>query len=117
MHKGFQIKRFEEERPCGFVPLAGLIEGGASTRRQTACRDRQIVRLQRQSILGTNSCSLRAAVQRGYVGAVSQSVSGKILTVSEADVADFMERYVFTPKLASELGKLSLISGAGSQLE
>lgn len=56
------------------------------------------------SLLGTNSCSLRAAVQRGYVAAVSQSVSGKILTVSEADVVNFAERYVFTPKLASECG-------------
>lgn len=55
-------------------------------------------------LLGTNSCSLRAAVKTGYVRAVSQSVAGKILTVSETDVAAFAARYVFTPKLASESG-------------
>lgn len=56
------------------------------------------------SLLGTNTCSLRVVVQQGYVRAMSRSVTGKILTVSEADVLQFAERYVFTPKLASECG-------------
>lgn len=63
------------------------------------------------SLLGTNSCSLRAIVQRGYVRATSQSSVGKILTVSEADVFAFAEAYAFTPRLASESG-LSPVSVA-----
>lgn len=53
---------------------------------------------------GTNSCSLRAVVEVGFVRAARRSVTGKILTVVEDDVARFSERYVFTPKLASENG-------------
>lgn len=55
-------------------------------------------------VLGTNSSSLRAAVELGHVKAASRSATGKILTVIEDDVVAFAQRYVFTPKLAAELG-------------
>jgi len=55
-------------------------------------------------ILGTNSASLRAAVEDGHVRAASRSATGKILTVIEEDLLTFAQRYVFTPKLAAELG-------------
>ena len=55
-------------------------------------------------ILGTNSCSLRAAVEAGYIRASTRSAADKILTVVEADVDTFSSRYIFTPKLASQLG-------------
>ena len=55
-------------------------------------------------MLGTNSSSLRAAVEEGHVRAASRSTTGKILTVIEEDVVAFARRYVFTPKLSSELG-------------
>jgi hypothetical protein len=61
------------------------------------------------ALLSTNSCSLRAVVEAGFVRAVRRSVTGKVLTVVEDDVARFGERYIFTPKLASENG-LSAIS-------
>lgn len=55
-------------------------------------------------ILGTNSSGVRAAVEEGHVRAASRSQTGKILTVIEDDVVAFAQRYVFTPKLAAELG-------------
>lgn len=55
-------------------------------------------------ILGTNSSSLRAAVDAGHIRSASRSATGKVLTVVEADVLAFAERFVFTPKLAAELG-------------
>ncbi|WP_396595799.1 hypothetical protein [Brevundimonas sp. R86498] len=55
-------------------------------------------------ILGTNSFSLRAAVEAGYIRASTRSATDKILTVVEADVHAFSSCYIFTPKLASKLG-------------
>ncbi len=55
-------------------------------------------------ILGTNSSSLRAAVDAGHIRSASRSATDKVLTVIEADVLAFAERFVFTPKLAAELG-------------
>ncbi|MFN4297251.1 MAG: hypothetical protein ACK4FB_10450 [Brevundimonas sp.] len=55
-------------------------------------------------ILGTNSSSLRAAVEAGFIRASTRSATDKILTVVEADVDAFSSRYIFTPKLASKLG-------------
>jgi hypothetical protein len=43
-------------------------------------------------------------VEAGHVRAASRSATGKILTVIEDDVVAFAQRYVFTPKLAAELG-------------
>ena len=60
-------------------------------------------------ILGTNSSSLRAAVDAGHIRSASRSATDKVLTVIEADVLAFAERFVFTPKLAAELG-LSAVS-------
>ena len=56
------------------------------------------------ALLGTNSSSLRAVVEMEFVRAARQSVTGKTLTVVEDDVVRFNERYVFTPRLASENG-------------
>ncbi len=55
-------------------------------------------------ILGTNSSSLRAAVDAGHIRSASRSASDKVLTVVEADVLAFAVRFAFTPKLAAELG-------------
>lgn len=55
-------------------------------------------------ILGTNSSSLRAAIDAGYIRSATRSATDKVLTVFEADVLAFAERFVFTPKLAAELG-------------
>jgi hypothetical protein len=47
---------------------------------------------------------LRAAVDAGHIRSASRSATDKVLTVVEADVLAFAERFVFTPKLAAELG-------------
>lgn len=40
----------------------------------------------------------------GHIRSASRSATDKVLTVVEADVLAFAERFVFTPKLAAELG-------------
>lgn len=55
-------------------------------------------------ILGTNSSGIRAAVDAGYITAQNRSITDKVLTVVESDVLEFASRFVFTPKLASEVG-------------
>lgn len=55
-------------------------------------------------LLGTNSSGLKAAVDAGLIRAARRSRTDKVLTVVETDVLEFVDKYVFTPKLASELG-------------
>lgn len=94
--------------PCGRPSALSTIEDAARLPQRPTGSPRlaagAIYTHTASGILGTNSASLRAAVEDGHVRAASRSTTGKILTVIEEDVAAFARRYVFTPKLAAELG-------------
>lgn len=94
--------------PCGRASTPSMLEGAHRLAKRPHGSPRltagAIYTHTASGILGTNSSGLRAAVEEGYVRAASRSRTGKILTVIEDDVVAFAQRYVFTPKLAAELG-------------
>jgi hypothetical protein len=94
--------------PCGRASAPSMLEGAHRLAKRPTGSPRlaagAIYTHTASGILGTNSSSLRAAVEAGHVRAASRSATGKILTVIEDDVVAFAQRYVFTPKLAAELG-------------
>ena len=94
--------------PCGRASTPSMFEGAHRLAKRPHGSPRltagAIYTHTASGILGTNSSGLRAAVEEGYVRAASRSRTGKILTVIEDDVVAFAQRYVFTPKLAAELG-------------
>lgn len=54
--------------------------------------------------LGTNSASLRFAIDQGFIGVTKMTVRGSVSALKEKDVVAFSQRYVFTPRLSTETG-------------
>lgn len=56
------------------------------------------------SFLGTNTASLRAAIENGLLSAARVSARGSVIAAYAGEVRRFAVDYAYTPKLSSELG-------------
>ena len=54
--------------------------------------------------LGTNSASLRVAIDNGLITAIKTTLRGSVSVLDREEVLSFSGKYVFTPKLSSETG-------------
>lgn len=54
--------------------------------------------------LGTNSASLRFAIDQGFIGVTKMTVRGSVSALEEEGVMAFSRKYVFTPQLSTETG-------------